>query len=542
MLHLRHAARRLGAARWFSLPEPPVPVPFSEAVQALSPLRQQSRRFSAGRQTLVMPALSPTMEAGTIAAWHKAEGDYVEEGDTLADVDTDKASISWEHMGEEGYVSKILVPAGGEAPVGKPVAVLVAEAPVHLLRQGHRSGPPVPASSPGAKTSGAKTSPALGWFDAITVRDGQRAIVWKPDGRAEVVVGPAKKRLLGDQIEFMREYIADAIRYLVIVDKEGNTEHIPGPANVWFDPTKHRSIAVKRCIMLDANEHIVSYLRTESNITRRVVTGPTVHIPASNEWVHEFKWCATSALHGERGRFNVLKTLPDQVEVTIPRLRSFDNAEVSMDVMVFMQLVDVEKLLNSTHDPVTDLKVSITADLTEFVSKCTLDQLKERTHELNDLKMFKQSTQRADQIGYRVSKVTYRGYGFSRDIDAMLKQNLVDETKLKIEKETAVKEQDIEDMKSLRRVDRHLKEKEAEVTTNRLDLDIERTRADERRASAKATTDDEMFYLEKLKAMGVDLTQYLVAQRQKPADTEVRITSDEKAPVLHMHVDDRSKK
>jgi hypothetical protein len=42
----------------------------------------------------------------------------------------------------------------------------------------------------------------------------------------------------------------------------------------------------------------VSYLRTESNITRRVVTGPTVHIPASNEWVHEFKWSATSALHG----------------------------------------------------------------------------------------------------------------------------------------------------------------------------------------------------------------------------------------------------
>ena len=110
----------------------------------------------------------------------------------------------------------------------------------------------------------------------------------------------------------------------------------------------------------------------------------------------------------------------------------------------------------------------------------------------------------------------------------MLKQNLVDETKLKIEKETAVKEQDIEDMKSLRRVDRHLKEKEAEVTTNKLDLDMERTRADERRASAKATTDDETVHLEKLKALGVDLTQYLVARRQKPTDTEVRIV-DEKA-------------
>ena len=41
---------------------------------------------------------------------------------------------------------------------------------------------------------------------------------------------------------------------------------------------------------------------------------------------------------------NVLKTLPDQFEVTIPRLRSLDNAEVSMNVMVFMQLVDVQKL------------------------------------------------------------------------------------------------------------------------------------------------------------------------------------------------------
>merc|ERR1711939_679687 len=250
--------------------------------------------------------------------------------------------------------------------------------------------------------------------------------------------------------------------------------------------------------------------------------------------VHEFKWKAKSALHDDGGTFNVLKTLPDQFEVTIPRLRSLDNAEVSMNVMVFMQLVDVQKLLNSTHDPVTDLKVSITADLTEFVSKCTLDQLKERTHELNDLKMFRQSTQRADQIGYRVSKVTYRGYGFSREIDNMLKQNLVDETKLKIEKETAVKAQDIEDMKASRKVDRDLKWKEAEVTTNKLDLDIERTRADQRRAAISADAEQRRVAtsaamadeIAKLEAMGVDLTQYLVSQQRKPADKEVRITND----------------
>ena len=50
----------------------------------------------------------------------------------------------------------------------------------------------------------------------------------------------------------------------------------------------------------------------------------------------------------KRTTFNVLKTLPDQIEVTIPQLRSFDNADVSMDLMIFAQLVDVEKLLNAT--------------------------------------------------------------------------------------------------------------------------------------------------------------------------------------------------
>merc|ERR1711998_803268 len=346
---------------------------------------------------------------------------------------------------------------------------------------------------PGGKTIWS----SLSWFNQVTIRDGQRAIIWKPDGRAELVTGPAKKMLMGDQIEFLREYVADAIRYLVIVDKEGNTEHIPGPANVWFDPTKHRSIAVKRVIMLDSNEHIVSYLRKDGTITRRVVEGPTVHIPASNEWVHEFKWKAKSALHDDGGTFNVLKTLPDQFEVTIPRLRSFDNAEVSMDVMVFMQLVDVEKLLNATHDPLTDLRVSMTADLIEFVSKCTLDQLRERTHELNDLSMFKQSTARAEQIGYLVSKVTYRGYGFSNEIDTMLRRNLVTEAKLKIEKQTALKEEDIEDMKAIRKIDRDRKWKEAEITTNKLELEIERTRAEQRRVTTSAETEDEIAKLGK---------------------------------------------
>jgi pyruvate dehydrogenase E2 component (dihydrolipoamide acetyltransferase) len=55
-----------------------------------------------------LPALSPTMEQGTLAKWAKKEGDHVVEGDLIAEIETDKATMGLE-ANEEGYLAKILV-------------------------------------------------------------------------------------------------------------------------------------------------------------------------------------------------------------------------------------------------------------------------------------------------------------------------------------------------------------------------------------------------------------------------------------------------
>jgi len=55
-----------------------------------------------------MPALSPTMTTGTIVKWLKQEGDEIQPGDALADIQTDKAVMSFE-LEEEGVLAKILV-------------------------------------------------------------------------------------------------------------------------------------------------------------------------------------------------------------------------------------------------------------------------------------------------------------------------------------------------------------------------------------------------------------------------------------------------
>lgn len=77
--------------------------------------------------TVTMPALSPTMEEGTLATWLKAEGDTVEAGDVIAEIETDKATMEVEAV-DEGTLGKILVEAGtANVKVNTPIAVLLEE-------------------------------------------------------------------------------------------------------------------------------------------------------------------------------------------------------------------------------------------------------------------------------------------------------------------------------------------------------------------------------------------------------------------------------
>ncbi|NLF40533.1 2-oxo acid dehydrogenase subunit E2 [bacterium] len=72
---------------------------------------------------LLMLALSPTMETGTIAKWNKKEGDPVKSGDVLCEVETDKATMDYE-TSATGTLLKIIVPEGGQAAVGDLIAVM----------------------------------------------------------------------------------------------------------------------------------------------------------------------------------------------------------------------------------------------------------------------------------------------------------------------------------------------------------------------------------------------------------------------------------
>jgi pyruvate dehydrogenase E1 component beta subunit len=76
---------------------------------------------------ILMPALSPTMEEGTLSKWLKQEGDTVKSGDVIAEIETDKATMEVEAV-DEGVIGKLLVPAGTEnVKVNAKIAVLLQD-------------------------------------------------------------------------------------------------------------------------------------------------------------------------------------------------------------------------------------------------------------------------------------------------------------------------------------------------------------------------------------------------------------------------------
>ncbi|WP_235607945.1 biotin/lipoyl-containing protein, partial [Roseovarius indicus] len=76
---------------------------------------------------ILMPALSPTMEEGTLAKWLVKEGDEVSSGDLLAEIETDKATMEFEAV-DEGTIGKLLIEEGTEGvKVNTPIAVLLEE-------------------------------------------------------------------------------------------------------------------------------------------------------------------------------------------------------------------------------------------------------------------------------------------------------------------------------------------------------------------------------------------------------------------------------
>jgi len=148
---------------------------------------------------ILMPALSPTMEEGTLAKWLVKEGDTVKAGDVIAEIETDKATMEVEAV-DEGVVEAILIAAGSEnVKVNTPIARLAGEAgaapsaPAPVVVE---AAAPVVATAPVASASNFADPeiPAGTPMKKITVRDALR------DAMAEEMRRDDRVFLMGEEV------------------------------------------------------------------------------------------------------------------------------------------------------------------------------------------------------------------------------------------------------------------------------------------------------------------------------------------------------
>jgi pyruvate dehydrogenase E1 component beta subunit len=112
---------------------------------------------------VLMPALSPTMEKGNLAKWHKKEGDAVKSGEVIAEIETDKATMEVEAV-DEGTLGKILVPEGtNDVAVNTPIAMILGEGEdASTITDGaKRKLPPAKAGEAGQAEPGVKGAEAV---------------------------------------------------------------------------------------------------------------------------------------------------------------------------------------------------------------------------------------------------------------------------------------------------------------------------------------------------------------------------------------------
>ncbi|WP_164661257.1 pyruvate dehydrogenase complex dihydrolipoamide acetyltransferase [Tropicibacter sp. Alg240-R139] len=185
---------------------------------------------------ILMPALSPTMEEGTLAKWLVKEGDTVSSGDLLAEIETDKATMEFEAV-DEGTIGKILIAEGTE---GVKVNTLIAV----LLEEGESADDigATPAAAPAA-AAGNEAAPAGGSEAPAPAASPAPAAPAKADG-GRIFASPLARRIAAQKgLDLAQLSGSGPHGRIVKADVEGATATAPTPVPAAVSPAAAPAVA-----------------------------------------------------------------------------------------------------------------------------------------------------------------------------------------------------------------------------------------------------------------------------------------------------------
>ncbi|KAH3760711.1 hypothetical protein Pelo_7456 [Pelomyxa schiedti] len=422
-----------------------------------------------------------------------------------------------------------------------------------------------------------------------TVKRGECCATWNLSGEYSVHEGPVRIWMFCSEVAFLDRATAGPNQYLVVKRRDGVQENIPGPYSMFKDPVIHVSVDVCDSIALDASELCVIYSqptageaataaaasshshssssdevemttttsthkqkhkhkgKDKDNLppagtgVRRLLRGPDNFIPTSTERAHQFEWSPADPNAKTKVTFQKLKLIVQSLKCVVEGVRTTDKILLAVEVMIFWDIVDVERMLDNTSDPVGEIRAATAADIVSFGSNHSYESLLSNTPQLSELDPYRMLVTRATAFGVAIRKVIYNGYRAEAGVQRVHDHALETRAKLKAEHEQNEHEQAQIDLKLKHEFERTKREGEhnalmreqAEIQ-ERFNLEMEKVKHAaalqrkqqeeelEQMARRRAHETDVAFYKE-LANIGVNVTQYLVAANQKPANQVVKI-------------------
>jgi len=420
-----------------------------------------------------------------------------------------------------------------------------------------------------------------------TVKEGECAAIWDMSGKRKIILGPQRVRLWFSHVRFLDRHVANDHQYLKVQYRDGRVEHHRGPCALFCDPCVHLTMKAHDAFQLGANEALVVYREAPhangtgaeldcsapkkgGEVVRTIVKGPAVYIPNATHWVHTFSWhgSVTDGKGSQTGRpgdekqphaltFQKLRCMPDQMYFTVKGVRTSDDAQIQIHLMIFYELFDIERMLDATNDPIGDFLNALSADVMSFGAHNTYESMLQRTSTLGDVATYPTVTDRMRETGFRLLKVVYRGYSTNNQLQAMHDQAIAERTRLRLQQDTAAVQQQEQAMQLRCKQERSQQEEQLAESNARHRLSLLTLEADQARvekdaehaqqlrhlmesteAQVKALQlkhDEELRRLQTLKGMDVDLTKVLCTVGDRVPDQHIRI--DSATPTaLHMEV------
>lgn len=367
-------------------------------------------------------------------------------------------------------------------------------------------------------------------------------------GQSNLVEGP-KRIILGrdSRVQFLQKVIASATEYLVLTRQDGTKEHRQGPCAIFFNPVEFKNIETKPIVSIPSQYAAVLYNEDKlGKVTRNVIYGPRAIVPEANQWLGQFSWhgevpagkAGNTAAKGTNIRpmastCSLLNLRERSMAVKVKDVRTKDDCNISILVIMHFVIRDVERMLRTTRDPIGDLVNAVCSDVISIVATQTFSEFIAQSHLLNNVDTYKTVVNRAPFIGFNVSTLDYQGYEGNAAMEKMHEAAITQRTRQRLNTEKAQLDLKVKDLKlkeneelGKKRASLAKLKKEGEMSVMMIDKEAEiSTNAvlqEKARAIDTAMHEAEISRLNRLKELNVDLSRYLVAQRAVTVDEHTK--------------------